>query len=142
MEPKYAIIAFIVIGGILVFYGLISSNSSGFNEKGWYSFDEGMKKAKEENKEVLVFVTLPTCVWCERMKKETFSDKDVMKRLEAKYVPVLVDASKDSAINKIAPLFGGDISTPAFVIYSPDGKPIDGWVGYLSKEEFIKRVGI
>ena len=142
MESKHTVIALIVIGVILVAYGVISSDSGGFDEKRWYSFDDGMKKAKEENKKMLVFITLPSCVWCERMKQETFSDYQLMTKLEEKYVPVLVDASKDPAINRIAPLFGGDISTPAFVIYTPDGKPVDGWIGYMAKEEFTKRIGI
>ena len=142
MESKHAIIAVIVIGSVLVAYGLMPQSKGGFDESRWYSFDEGMKKAKEENKRVLVFVTLPTCVWCERMKQETFSDGEVMERLEKSFIPVLVDASKDPAMSQIAPLFGGDVSTPAFIIYSPDGKPIDGWVGYLPKEEFMKRIGI
>ncbi len=142
MESRHAIIAVIVIGAVLVAYGLMPQSKGGFDESRWYKFDEGMKKAREENKKMLVFVTLPTCVWCEKMKQETFSDDKIMSRLEEKYIPVLVDASKDPAINKIAPLFGGDISTPAFVIYSPDGKPVDGWIGYLPREDFVKRVGI
>ena len=142
MDSRHAIIPLIVVGGILVAYGLISSSSGGFDESRWYSFDEGMKEAKEEGKMVLVFVTLPACVWCERMKQETFSDGEVMKRLEAKYIPVLVDVSNDPAVGEIAPLFGGDINTPAFIIYSPDGKPVDGWIGYVTKDEFMKRVEI
>ncbi len=142
MESKHAIIAVIVIGVVLVAYGLMFQENGGFDESRWYSFDEGMKKAKEENKKVLVFVTLPTCVWCERMKRETFSDSEVMARLEKSFIPVLVDASKDPAMSRIAPLFGGDVSTPAFIIYTPDGRPVDGWVGYLSKEEFMRRTGI
>ncbi len=142
MDARHAVIALIVIGAALAAYGFFSSSSGGFDESRWYSFEEGMKIAKKNNKKVLVFVTLPACVWCERMKQETFSDGEVMERLEARYVPVLVDASIDPAVSKIAPLFGGDISTPAFIIYSPDGEPLDGWVGYVTKDEFMKRVEI
>ena len=141
MDKRLAYVAIIAAGVVLILYGLLPK-SGGFDESQWYTFSEAFEVAKKENKSVLVFVSSPTCVWCERMKSDVFSDPAVMARVKSRYVPAYVDTSRDgAALTQIAMLFGGDIATPAFVIYSPSGKPVDGWVGYLPKDEFLKRIG-
>lgn len=142
MDNRLIYIAIIAAGVILILYGLLPK-SGGFDESQWYSFSEAFEVAKKENRNILVFVSSPTCVWCERMKSDVFSDPEVMEKIRRRYVPAYVDTSGDSeALTQIAMLFGGDIATPAFVIYSPSGKPVDGWVGYMPKQEFLKRIGV
>ncbi|NOY11960.1 MAG: thioredoxin family protein [Archaeoglobi archaeon] len=142
MDNRLIYGAIIAAGVVLILYGLLP-NSGGFDESRWYSFDKAFEVAKKENKSVLVFVASPTCVWCERMKSDVFSDPEVMERLETKYVPAYVDTTRDrDAVMQIAALFGGDFATPAFIIYSPSGKPVDGWVGYMPKQDFLRRIGV
>ncbi len=138
-KPIYALL--ILAGILLVVYGSFQTSGS-FDESQWHKFSEALSIAKKENKMILVFVTSPTCIWCERMKKDVFSDRNVIEKIKTKYVPAIVDVTKDREVEQIANLFGGDFATPAFVIYSPDGKPLDGWVGYMDKDEFLKRIGV
>lgn len=142
MDSRLAYIAIIAAGIVLILYGLLPK-SGGFDESQWYSFEKAFEVAKKENKSILVFISSPTCVWCERMKSDVFSDPSVMAKIKTKYIPAYVDTSKDrEALSQIAALFGGDIATPAFVIYSPSGKPVDGWVGYMPKDRFLQRIGV
>ncbi|MBE8539698.1 thioredoxin fold domain-containing protein [Geoglobus acetivorans] len=134
--------ALIVAGLALIAYGILP-NSGSFDESEWYSLGKALELAKKENKMVFVFVSSDTCVYCEKMKVEVFSDKQLMDKLKSKYIPALVNAEKDvEDVRRIAKLFGGDFGYPAFVIFSPDGVPVNGWSGFVTKEELEKILDI
>lgn len=133
----------IAIGILLIAIGLAENSNSSFDQSKWYKLSEAFEIAKKNNKSLFVFVSSPACVWCERMKQDVFSDENVLKRIETKYIPVYVDTSKDpSATRQIAIVFGGSFGTPAFVVFNSDGEPMDGWVGYTTKDELFRRLKV
>lgn len=54
----------------------------------WYSFSEGLEKAKKENKMLLVDMYTDWCGWCKHMDKRTYTDPTVIAKINANYVPV------------------------------------------------------
>lgn len=51
-----------------------------------HNYYNALKTAKEQNKDVYLFVGADVCRWCDRFKKTTLSKKCVIKRLKKDYV--------------------------------------------------------
>lgn len=78
----------------ILLLSLIALVVSSFSSDGmlkWYSWDEGYKLAKKENKPVLIFLQASWCNTCKRMNDKTFTDKEVVSLLQKNYIPVKLD---------------------------------------------------
>ncbi len=58
------------------------------SEVDWYSWNKGYSKGLESNKIILVDVYTDWCGWCKKMDKTTYSDKDIVKTVEEKFIPI------------------------------------------------------
>lgn len=79
---------------------LLITNISFASEIKWLSFEEGLKKAKKENKLILMDIYAKWCHWCNVMENTTYRDKEVIELINKYYIPVKVDAEKRPDINK------------------------------------------
>jgi thioredoxin-related protein len=61
----------------------------------WFSYEEGLAKAKAESKLVLIDFWTGWCHWCKVMDKETYAHEDVIARLGQRFVCVKVNAESD-----------------------------------------------
>lgn len=57
----------------------------------WYSWEDGLKKAKAEDKIILVDVYTTWCGWCVRMDKDTYSKDSIQKLLSDHFVPIKIN---------------------------------------------------
>ena len=57
----------------------------------WYSFNDGVKLAKKQNKHILVDFYADWCHWCKVMDDKTFSNKKVAAFLKKNYICIRVD---------------------------------------------------
>ena len=51
-----------------------------------HNYDRALTEAKKENKGVYLFIGADVCRWCDRFKKMTLSDKDVISKLKEDYI--------------------------------------------------------
>ena len=64
----------------------------------WYSFSEGVAKAKKEKKYMIVDFYTDWCMYCKKMDAETYSDKKVSDYINEKFVPIKVNAESKNSI--------------------------------------------
>lgn len=85
------------------------------NKITWYSFNDGVAKAKEENKKIWVQSYDPTCVSCRVMDSTTYTNPFIVDYVNENYIPVKFDAtSKETLVLK-----GQEIANPNATGYHP-----------------------
>jgi uncharacterized protein len=62
------------------------------NPVDWYPWgEEAFRKARDENKPILLSVGYATCHWCHVMERESFEDEAIARQLRADFVAIKVD---------------------------------------------------
>lgn len=64
----------------------------------WYRYDEGLKKAQEEKKNVMINFYTKWCGFCKKMDRYTFADEEVRKILQENFVPIKVDGGSRAKV--------------------------------------------
>ncbi len=94
----------------------ISSLSA--SEINWINdYDDALEKAKQENKDIYVFIGADECRFCVLFKKKALSKKSVIERLNKEYIPVYL--SRDQ---HIIPSNFATQGVPRHYFVSSDGK--------------------
>jgi thioredoxin-related protein len=117
----------------------------------WVSFDEGLKRAEAEKKNLLVDLTASWCGWCKKMERETFSDTSVINTINANYIPVKVWGDSDKMLDiKGYKISEKDLATsvfgvqgyPTFYVICSDGqKLLHKVIGYRPTDAFKTEIG-
>ncbi|MFT7879709.1 MAG: DUF255 domain-containing protein [Sulfurimonas sp.] len=98
-----------------------------------YSFEEAVKRAKEQNKIIMIRGVLPYCKWCIKMDREVMVEPEVREVLDNAFVVV-----KTNVVTEKLPLGMTSLGTPSFYFIKSDGETIiDQLNGYGNKEEFL-----
>ncbi len=112
----------------------------------WIGFDEGIVKAKKENKNIVVDFYTDWCHWCKVMDEKTFNDAHVKAKLEKRFVTVRLDAEDNNAsanfhgrtlTNVQLTQAFGVTGFPTLAFIEPDGDIITTVPGYVPAETFI-----
>ncbi|HEV09198.1 MAG TPA: thioredoxin domain-containing protein [Sulfurihydrogenibium azorense] len=119
--------AFIFILAFLIF------SCTSANEIKWYNFEEGLKKAKQENKLILLDISAKWCHYCNLMETTTYSNPEIVSIVNQYYIPVKVDADLRKDINKKYNQGG----LPTTAILTPDGEILYGNL-YLPPDDMKK----
>jgi thioredoxin-related protein len=100
------------------------------------TFDEAKKLAAKEHKSVMIDFYTSWCGWCKTLDKNTYSDDNVGKIADAKFVSVKIDAERGEGVTlaKSYKVTG----YPTIVFFSADGKEIDRVVGYQDAATFAR----
>lgn len=113
----------------------------------WYSFNEGMAKARQENKPVVIDFYTDWCSWCKVMDQKTFSVPEVEEYLFTNFIPIRINAENQTEKVKFQnQTFTPRQLTSAFQI---TGFPSVAFVtakeevitvvpGYIEKKQFLK----
>lgn len=111
------------------------------NPVDWYPWgEEALKKAKDENKLMIISVGYAACHWCHVMERESFEDSTVAAVMNEKFISVKVDREERPDIDQVymdaVQLMTGAGGWPMNVVTLPDGRPI--WGGtYFPKEQWM-----
>jgi uncharacterized protein len=116
-------------GAVLLASSLGAAAGEGLAWQGWSS--ELFKRAKAENRFVLLDLEAVWCHWCHVMEQTTYADAKVQGLMAQRYIPVRVDqdANPDLAARY------GDWGWPATIVFAPDGSEIVKLRGYRTPEQ-------
>jgi uncharacterized protein len=91
------------------------------------------KRARQENKPVLLDLEAIWCHWCHVEDAKTYSQPQIAQLLNTKFIPVKVDQdSRPDLSNRY-----GDYGWPATVIFKPNGDEIDILSGFVPPKDML-----
>jgi len=143
MKKRKQLLIFMLSLAIVFIYSL-NTFAAG---KEWLKFDEGLKKAKQENKNILIDFYADWCHWCKVLDEKTFKDKAVAKKLKERFVTVRLDAEnanetatyKDKTYTNVQLTQAfGITGFPSLAFLDPQGEPITLIPGYVPAETFLQ----
>ena len=109
------------------------------NWKAWNP--ETLKRAKDENKLIIISVGYSACHWCHVMEEESFQNDSVAKLMNDHFISIKVDREERPDIDQIymnaVQLMTGSGGWPLNCIALPDGRPIFGGT-YFTKDNWKK----
>lgn len=113
------------------------------NPVNWHPWkEEALKKAKEENKMLLISIGYAACHWCHVMEHESFEDTAVARIMNEHFIPIKVDREERPDVDDVYMTAchlatGRGCGWPLNAFALPDGRPV--WAGtYFPKKEWIK----
>ena len=112
------------------------------NPVNWYPWgDKALKKAKDENKMLIISIGYSACHWCHVMEQESYEDVAVARIMNEYFVSIKVDREERPDIDQVymnaAYLTTGSGGWPLNVLALPDGKPFFAGT-YFPKDNWIK----
>jgi uncharacterized protein len=101
------------------------------NPVDWYPWgDEAFKKAKDEDKPLLVSIGYSACHWCHVMEHESFEDEETAKIQNTHFINIKVDMEERPDVDQIYMTFvqltTGRGGWPMNVFLTPDKRPFFG----------------
>ncbi len=121
---------------------LISSTLNAIELNWEHNYENALKTAKKEHKMVYLFIGADVCKHCDRFKKQTLSNKELIERMKEKYV--LLYMSRDQ--HNIPDGFE-KYGVPMHYFLTADGKTIavvqgsrelEGWYDVLDEIDLMK----
>ena len=113
------------------------------NPVNWYAWnDEALKKAKDENKLLLISIGYSSCHWCHVMEHESFEDSAVAAIMNEHFINIKVDREERPDIDDVYMTAcqlssGGNCGWPLNSFALPDGRPV--WAGtYFPKKNWME----
>jgi uncharacterized protein YyaL (SSP411 family) len=109
------------------------------NPVDWYPWgDEAFAKARKENKPIFLSIGYSTCHWCHVMERESYSDPEIAKIMNANFVNIKVDREERPDVDSIYIAFveatTGNAGWPLNVWLTPDLKPFVGGTYFPAKD--------
>lgn len=112
------------------------------NPVDWYPWsEEALRRAKAENKPLIISIGYAACHWCHVMEHESYSDAAVAGYMNKHFVSIKVDREERADIDQIymsASMFlTGSGGWPLNAFALPDGRPFYV-VTYLPQEQWLE----
>jgi len=98
------------------------------------NYDIALKKAKEENKGLMVLMVTNYCPWCIKFEKKTLKEKNIDKLVKERYIPLIVNKEEGG----FPPYLNTPIVPTTYFIDPKDEKSDYERVGFINKIEFLE----
>jgi len=113
------------------------------SELNWiHNYDTALAKAKKEKKDVYLFIGADKCRWCDRFKKMTLSNSDVIEKLQETYILIYMSRDRHQIPKKFK-IRGVPrqyfLTSDVEIIYAAQGsREIDGFYDLLEEADLAK----
>jgi thioredoxin-related protein len=131
MKSKFQLL--ITIFPLLIFSAGIGLANPALDHVTWRDYEEGIAFAKKVNRPIMITFLSDRCRYCDLMEKKTFSDREVVKALNGKFVSIKVDVRK---YGTLARMYGATY-LPTTVFITPQEEGIGKLIGYRSPHDFL-----
>lgn len=127
---------------LFIFLFLLISSLHSVDLNWEHDYNKALKQAKEQNKDVYLFVGADVCRFCDKFKKETLSREHVMKKLREDYIPLYMSRDKHD-IPKHFEVKGVPrhyfLNSNGEIIYTTRGsREVDGFYNLLEEVDVSK----
>jgi len=102
-------------------------------------FTAAQQQAAESEKQIILFFTGEWCSPCRIMKRQVWSDDEVMSTVNAAFIPVTIDVDNPDAAETLSRYWAG--VTPTTIITDANGDVLRQIQGRMSKVEFLDLLG-
>jgi uncharacterized protein YyaL (SSP411 family) len=100
----------------------------------WESFNENVfKKAKRENKLVVLHLTANWCHWCHVMEENTYANPLIIEYLDKNYIVCKEDHDARQDLTSLYAEYGW----PATIIFDADGHVLAKEAGFIDSDRFM-----
>jgi uncharacterized protein len=111
------------------------------NPVNWFAWsDEVLKKAKEQNKPILISIGYAACHWCHVMEKESFEDEATAAIMNENFINIKIDREERPDLDHIymdaVQAMTGSGGWPLNVFLTPEGKPFYGGTYFPPQRAF------
>jgi uncharacterized protein YyaL (SSP411 family) len=111
----------------------------------WHEWgEEAFKKARAEEKPILLDIGAVWCHWCHVIDRESYENPEIAAMINQLYIPVKVDRDErpdvDSRYQSAISAISGQGGWPLTAFLTPDGKPFFGGT-YFPPEDAMGRPG-
>lgn len=122
--------------GFVGLWCLIGATPSGAAEPiPWRTdYPAARKEAEAKKLPLLVVIGSQDCVYCRKLENHTFADPDIVAFVNAKFIPLKIDATKDPEFAKAMKV----TIYPTSAIAGHDGKIYGYLSGYLPPDQFAE----
>ena len=100
----------------------------------WLSYENGLARAKAQNKKTFIYFYTGRCPYCTMMEKKTLTDKSVIALLKEKFVCVRVNLNTSPSLGALYPVSG----VPTAWFLESNGNKIGGRPGFIPAENFLE----
>src|SRR5215813_7146481 len=102
-----------------------------YNPVDWHPWgDEALRRAREENKPILLSIGYSACHWCHVMERESFENEAIARLMNNNFVSIKVDREERPDLDQIymdaVQIITGRGGWPLTMFLTPDAKPFFG----------------
>lgn len=142
MKKTFLILSFIIFSSSYLLAQTEGVNIYNPNANAKEDIVSAVKKAKAENKQVLLQIGGNWCPWCVKLDGFMATDPQIDSLLKADYIRVMVNYSKENKNEEVLKTLGNPqrFGFPVLVILDQDGTRLhtqDSW--YLEKEKYYDK---
>ncbi|MFN2577280.1 MAG: thioredoxin domain-containing protein [Pyrinomonadaceae bacterium] len=101
------------------------------NPVDWHAWgEEALKKARAENKPILLSIGYSACHWCHVMEHESFENEEIARLMNENFINIKVDREERPDLDQIymtaVQMMSGQGGWPMTMFLTPDGVPFYG----------------
>jgi len=132
MRTKIAVCLTMVMA-LTVFWACPTDSAQSGKQIEWSTYDDGMAKARQSGKSIVIYFHADWCTYCVRMQKETFSHDSVIDFMNNKVIAVKVDVDKEKSVARAFRVRG----LPATVMLMRNGDQVGPMPGFIPPKNYL-----